>query len=508
MKRLPLNQAALLAAVVTMLLPLLALVPLGGFYLWDRGWLLAWLIIAATLGASSYGIAAWLATRAERREAVSGPVSGPNPDFAPLDLRAWESVQKLAKEVDAGIVLDRDLLLDTARETIERVAAHYHPDARHPVWNFTLPEALLLTERVSVRLRRVLLQQVPGAHVIRAGQLMRLWEFKPLASHGARVFHGVQMAWRLIRLVNPANAILAEARERLFAAALGDAGSQLKQRGARIWVEEVGRAAIELYSGRLHLDSAALADVAANEPLAAGVVEPELPGPLKLVIAGQTNAGKSSLVNALLDETVAGVDALPHTAEFTAHALHQDGLHAATLIDAPGLTAESDIPALTELVWNSDGLLWVVAAHRADRALDRAALDAIRKRFIDEPRRRLPPIRVVVSHVDRLSPAREWSPPYDLDKADRPKAASIRAALDAIAEDLATTPEQLTPVRLQGEQDRYNVDLLWLQLAEDFDHARRGRVLRLALGARTGSWRQWLGQARHAGRTLLKEMTG
>ncbi|MCC5873660.1 MAG: 50S ribosome-binding GTPase [Gammaproteobacteria bacterium] len=500
------RRAALYVALAASLLPLLLLLPLGAVWLFQHGWLTYWLLAAAVLGVATYGLTRWLGRTAESAKATdTGPVAGPNPDFSPLDLAAWQSVQAVAREVDPAIVFDRDQLLQTARITIDAVARHYHPEARHPVWRFTLPELFMLTERVSGRLRRVLLAEVPGSHLMRVGDAVRLWEFKPLLGRGAKVVKGLNLVWRVARLVNPASALLAEARERLIGAALGDAGNWIQRRGARMWVEEVGRAAIELYSGRLELDAA---ELEAADHLGDDIQPAATAGPVRLVIAGQTNAGKSSLINTLLDTRAAGVDVLPHTAAFESHELARDGQVEVILIDSPGLDTTADIQTLSDLAWNADALLWVTAGHRADRSLDRVALDAIRARFAAEPRRRMPPVRVLVTHIDRLSPAREWSPPYDLDAASSPKARNIAESLTMVASDLAMAPERLLPVRLQPEATRYNVELIWPAVAEDLDDAHRARLLRLTLQADRKRWRRLLEQAGAAGRTLWHQKSG
>ena len=497
------RRAALYFALAASMVPLLALIPLGAVWLWQQGWLVVWLLSAAVLGAAAYGLTWWLGRMGDPVPVSDdGPITGPNPDFSPLDQAAWGSVEALAKEVSPDIIFDYGELLQTARLAIEAVSSHYHPHTKHPMWHFTLPELLLLSERVSQRLRRVLLEEVPGSHLVRAGDVVRLWEFKPLATRGAKVFKGLTLVWRVTRLVNPMSALLAEARERLVGAALGDAGTWIKQRGSRLWVEEVGRAAIELYSGRLGLDAASLA---AADRAPAGIRQALPPGPVRVVVAGQINAGKSSLINALLSTRAAGVDVLPHTAAFEAHELAVDGEVQAILTDSPGLASAEHIKTISDLAWDADALLWVVAGHRADRALDRKALDAIRARFAAEPKRSQPPIRIVVTHLDRLSPAREWSPPYDLNHPTSAKAEAMRAAVAAIAEDLLVPPERLLPVRLQDGALSYNVDLLWPAILEDLEAAQRARMLRLALHAQPGRWRQLLKQARAAGKTLWQE---
>jgi predicted GTPase len=481
-----------------MVLPLVLLIPLGAVWLWQEGWLLIWLVSTAVLTGGGYGLVFWLqrrlAVRTESQADAAEPVSPPEPDWSPLDMAAWADVQNLAKTTDKVILGSQTLLLQRARLVIEQVARHYYPDHKDPIWNFTLPEALLLTERVSVRLRLVLDEQVPGSASIQIGRILRVWR---MGSSGQPYYKGAKTLYRLVRVVNPVSAVLAEVRERLLSVAMDKTTDYLKQKGARIWVEEVGRAAIDLYSGRLQADARQMASIAASEQL----TRPQ-PGPVQVLVAGQLKAGKSSLVNALLKDTQSAVDALPMTAQAERYQLSADGEPLAVLIDTPGIREAHDAAWWGEQCESVDCLIWVVSAHRADRELDRQALESIRTWYRDNPTRRMPPVLVVVSHIDRLSPAREWSPPYDLTALKRPKEVAISEALQQIATDLGLPATDLVPVRLDQGETGYNIDLLWSALFERLEQARHGRAQRLNRLGRKRDWRKVMQQARGAGRLI------
>jgi len=489
--------------------PFLFLLPLGLVWLWQHGWFLWWLLGAALIALLGYLPALrWqrqLRKRASNSAATpEAPVSKPDADWSPRDLEAWNAVQTVAGAIDKDIVRDQDRLLAAARQTIERVAQHYHPEDRDPVWSFTVPELLLLTERVSTRLRLVLLDHVPGVHLIEAGHLLRIWEYKPMANTGLRVFRHLHTAWRVTRLTNPMAALLAEARQHIVGVTLNEAGAYLRTQGARIWVEEVGRAAIELYSGRLRVDTERLRDHAAREGAGSDVAASTLPGPLRLLIAGQVNAGKSSLANALLDQFAAGVAPSRLTTRVSSYPLQREGLSEGLLLDTPGVAAKADLERLAERAWNSDLLIWVVAAPASDRTLDRAALQAVRDRFAADNRRTQLPIVVVASQIDRLLPEAEWEPPYSLEDPRRPQAAIVRTAVTALAEVLGVAPHEVIPARLAPPEQVYNVDRILTRLEALDPEAQRGRAQRLQLQHGSRDWKRVFRQAAGAGR-LLKD---
>ncbi len=489
-------------------LPFLLLLPLGLLWLWQEGWLLWWMLAAAALALLGYLPALWVRRRTGKNHGESSPdaeaaVSQPGKDWSPRDLDAWKEVQSVAASVDRDIVTDRDRLLATARQTIERVARHYHPEDRDPIWSFTVPELLLLTERVSIRLRMVLMDHVPAVHLVEAGHLLRIWEYKPMAATGVKVFRHLHNAWRVTRMANPMAALLAEARQRIVGATLSEAGDYLRTQGARIWVEEVGRAAIELYSGRLRINTEELRELAAREQ-----DDPMLPGPLRILIAGRVNAGKSSLVNALLGEPAAGVAPSRLTSRDSSYRLQQHQLSEQLLVDTPGLESPDDFERIAEHAWDSDLLLWVIPADVPVRAMDRGAIEAIRARFAADPRRSLIPILVVLTGIDRMPPAQEWHPPYDIERPGNPKARAIRAAIDSTIGELAIDPQNLVIARLDSPDQLYNIDRILALLGARHEEAKRCRAQRLQLRVSSRDWRRVLRQAVGAGRLLKRRVIG
>ncbi|HRY15717.1 MAG TPA: GTP-binding protein HSR1, partial [Candidatus Competibacteraceae bacterium] len=143
--------------------------------------------------------------------------------------------------------------------------------------------------------------------------------------------------------------------------------------------------------------------------------------------------------------------------------------------------------------------------HRPDRQLDRLCLDRLRAGLSASLDRRSPPLLVVVSHIDQLRPHREWQPPYDLRHPQNVKATHIRAAIEAIARDLAVPVANVIPVCL-AEGRVYNInDALWAAILDRQDEAGKVRFLRcLEQRKRDENWMLLRQQLANAGRWLLK----
>jgi predicted GTPase len=483
-----------------LLLPAASLIPLGSLWLWQQGYLLHWAIGSCVVVLAVYVL---------ERRLILPPAAAPKPEadspaagsaWTPLQLQAWDDVQKLASQAKSERLSSRDAALGLSLETIETVARRIHPERGDPLLQFTVPEALAVVERTSRGLHAFVAKNFPLGDRITVAQVMWLYRWRGALDWAEKGYD----LWRIVRLLNPLTAATNELRER-FTRQIYDMGREhLAKRLARAFVMEVGRAAIDLYGGNLrvasediagHVSTASRRDVEALENRAAE--------PLRILVAGQVGAGKSSLVNALAGEVGAVVDALPATAQYAAYRITHDGMPAALVIDSPGLGSRRALEALVENAGNADMILWVSAAHQAAREVDREALGAIRERFAAHPNRHRPPILLVLTHIDRLRPFEEWEPPYDLAKAVRPKAQSIRGAMEAAAAELGFGIAEVLPVRVDVAAALYNIDALWGRMMELMPEAQRARLVRTLASIRSvSSWSTVWSQAANAGRII------
>ena len=403
---------------------------------------------------------------------------------------AWSEVLAIANKTDPFWFTEIEPLAASARQTIEAVSRRFHPNDPTAWAKFTLPELLLLTERVSRDLRREALRTMPGARDITLSRV--LWVKQQYERYGP-VTQTV-WSWGHGALAGRAHSAQSDCRR----GSGGQPGLQrqdlrcdfyrLRAMVTQEFVLTVGRAAIDLYSGRLALSEEDLHAARAHElAAAAGPV-----APVRLVLIGQVSAGKSSLVNALAQESRSAVGPLPTTARVAEYRLEQAGRPAVSLVDMPGLEDGTEAEFL-EQVERADLVVWVASATQPARDTDRKALAAVRAWAAAQLTRRVPPIVLALTHIDELRPASEWQPPYDIAAPAGPKARSIRAAINSVAKVLDLSAAAIVPVAMPPDREPYNIDALWAAIALELDEAKLVQLDRLRIG------RQGLKPARACG---------
>ena len=502
------NAALVRSAVVAagLLLPTLTLVPLGSLWLWEHGYILHWALAVALLVTLAYLWQRWLFRRPfdpPPREAVkptsepSVDADAPDPAWTALERQAWQDVLKIARAVDPDRLASREALLAVATETIQRVAMRIHPEVTEPIWQFTVPEALAIVERVSRRLGRFFAANIPLSDRLTVARVLAFYRWRGALDVAERAYD----VWRVIRLANPLAAATNEMRERLSRQMLQWGKDHLARQLTEAYIREVGRAAIDLYGGRLRVaGEAAPADRAVAS---AGEAQGSSSEPLRLLVGGQKGVGKTALVQALFAEMQADIGAVLTGDRATSRyeirkAPHQPAL----IVESPAIgQVTSDERSMVIRAIASDLVVWVVAPDRSVGP-DRIALDALRADARARPPGAAPPVLVVLAGIDRLPPEREWKPPYDLASPDRPKSAAIRITVERAASALGIAASAITPVALRPDGS-YNVDALWARMLGALPDARRVQLMRrLDVAPWYDRWKRVGEQAIGVGRIL------
>lgn len=490
---------------LALLLPMLSLLPLGWLWLWERGYALYWLAAAFTLAVIGYGAQLFTLRRMLRQTPVEAPDEGtetvaPDPSWTAREQAAWTAVESIAAGVRPSGLTDRDRVLNLGVRTIEAVARQIHPEDRNPLWKFTIPEALALIERVSADLRPFVIDNIPLGDQLTVGQVLKIYGWRSAIGIAEKAYD----IWRLIRLVNPVTAAAQEAREQITKHLYANVRDQLARQLARAYVREVGRAAIDLYGGRLRVSEAELAghvsaSTRRDRSQALGRAEP-----LRILIAGQAGAGKSSLVNALSREVRAVVDVPGGTRDFQAYEVELEGLAGSMVIDSPRLGATpKEQRTFAAKAGDSDLIVWALAADKADARIDLIAVSGIRNHFAKRPHRRQPPIIVALTHIDKLM-RRVPGEHGEIDAGDPMVVEMVRI----VAEGLGVPKNDVVPVSLAPGRAPFNIEQLSMRIAARVPEARQAQLLRLMEDAAPRwSVRRLLGQAGNAAWSAARSMT-
>src|SRR5262249_35191604 len=108
--------------ILALLLPTASLIPLGGLWLWQHGYVVYWAIASLVVVTALYFLQKRLiaaparALEASPQEAAD---AAGNPHWTARQLAAWDDVMALASNVRAERLSSRDAVLDLGLQTIE-----------------------------------------------------------------------------------------------------------------------------------------------------------------------------------------------------------------------------------------------------------------------------------------------------------------------------------------------------------------------------------------------------
>ena len=163
-------------------LPLLSLVPLGSYWLWQNGYLIPWAIAACISTVAAWAAQRWLLAPIRGVPAAvatdPGAIMPGDTTWTPAEQAAWAKVQDIVKLTDPALLGSRETLLELGQRTVETVATSLHPERKDPLLQFTAPEALALVERVAGRLDTFVRESVPLGDRLTLAQLKALYEWR------------------------------------------------------------------------------------------------------------------------------------------------------------------------------------------------------------------------------------------------------------------------------------------------------------------------------------------
>lgn len=468
-------------ALVAIFLPFLVAMFAGIAWMAEHGWLLAFISVSIALGGCVGLIRLAITWWRRRNDEGAADVPEParihariDPDWTERERQSFEAALALIRErTDRPVPWDE--LQSLAIEVVQRVAKSSGMEGKG-VLDFTVPEALLLIDRVSVRFRRGIRDHLPFADSISVGTLYWFWRHRDLARRLQT--HGMT-AWRVIRAVK--SLPVAILREIEGAIVEGHASFVTNEGIASIQsllLEEVAAAAVDLYSGRLRFSDAELLDLrlASGEEDRARLASPDMP--LRIAVAGQVSAGKSSLVNALLGQNLAETDVVQTTERARTYPGELGGFSVA-LLDMPGLDGSARVSAaVQEELRSADMVLWTIRANRPAREIDRAAIAAFRDHYVAHPERRMPPFIVVITFVDELLEG--W--PFAENLLNDAAMATVHELVAAISGDI--DGHETFPVPVVLTEPEWNVSALRARIEGQAGEALMAQRNRLRVAAR------------------------
>jgi predicted GTPase len=511
----------IVVVAVLVLAPFLALAGVGSYILWHEGvGFIVWLPMAVcwVLGY----ILAWYW---QRHRQLLRPVNFAEPGYwTERDRQAWKLVQAraaAAAKLPPERLTSFPFYTDTAQEMAQELARFYHPKMKDPIGPLTIPEILAAVELAAHDLAEMVETYVPASHLLSIDNWRRAKQLSDWYQTASNIY------WLISAVFSPV-----ETGVRYATSKMGMSKPfQLLQQNLIAWfatayVHYLGTYLVDLNSGRLRVGAQRYRELiqkwsaergeSPGQPAGAEVPPPgaadaaDQVRQIGLTIIGQVNAGKSSFINALLGEQRAHTDVLPATDQVTSYQLQPAGIPTRlVLFDTVGYghtgPRADQLRATQAAARQSDLVILVLQARNPARQADLEMLRELRAWFLAQADLKMPPILGVLTHIDLLSPAMEWAPPYDWVEPKRLKEQQIHQAWAALKEQLGEylvgiVPLCTAPGKVYGLEEWF-----WPSLAELLDDAHAVALLRcIRAEANTGKIRKVFHQFLEAGTKAVK----
>ena len=367
------------------------------------------------------------------------------------------------------------------QELIVVISHIYNPEVKYPLLNIYIPQVYGLIRGTVDDMDQWMQKLSPVLNQVTVGQAYQTYEVYRKLEPSARKLWKV---WNWAQWVlNPITAVAKKASEGVGNRASQELLINLSQLLREAALRNLCKQAITLYADtKIELPIPTLPQVktqtlrdilSQSEPL-----ETVAQTPINILIIGRTGAGKSSLINTLFQNELAAVDVLPSTDEIQNYHWETENGEILNLWDTPGYeqVKREDLRDLViDYASNADLLLLVTPALDPALQMDVDFLEDVKLEVEDLP------IITIVTQVDRLRPIREWQPPYNWEKGEKPKEISIREATKYRQQLLGNFANLVLPIVTndpQNNRNNWNIEALSSGLLAAIEPAKQLRLTR------------------------------